>query len=75
MKKTRKKEPVLPKVGEIIAANAMFEQAIFQKDIVHMGQKSLRDVVTNCGKRLIGSQGGLDINLLLRLMTLLSWIA
>ena len=23
-----------------------------------MGQKSLRDVVTNCGKRLIGSQGG-----------------
>ncbi len=53
-----KKLPILPKVGEIIAANAMFEQAIFGKDIVHMGQESLKNVVTNCQKRLIGSQGG-----------------
>lgn len=53
-----KKLPILPKVGEIIAANAMFEQAVFSKDIVHMGQDSLKNVVTNCEKRLIGSQGG-----------------
>lgn len=53
-----RKDPVLPKVGEIIAANSMFEQAVFSKDIVHMGQESLKNVVTNCGKRLIGSQGG-----------------
>lgn len=53
-----KKEPILPKVSEIISANAMFEQAIFQQEIVHMGQQSLKDVVTNCAKRLIGSQGG-----------------
>jgi len=53
-----KKPPILPKVGEIIAANAMFEQALFSKDIVHMGQESLKNVVTNCSKRLIGSQGG-----------------
>lgn len=53
-----KKPPILPKVGEIISANAMFEQAVFSKDIVHMGQESLKDVVTNCKKRLIGSQGG-----------------
>lgn len=53
-----KKEPVMPKVGEIITANSMFEQAIFSKDIVHCGQESLKVVVTNCGKRLIGSQGG-----------------
>lgn len=53
-----KKPPILPKVGEIIAANAMFEQAIYSKDIVHMGQESLKNVVTNCEKRLIGSQGG-----------------
>ena len=52
------KKPVMPKVGEIIAANAMFEQALFAKDIVHMGQESLKSVVTNCSKRLIGSQGG-----------------
>jgi phage terminase large subunit-like protein len=52
------KPPILPKVGEIIAANAMFEQAVYSKDIVHMGQDGLRNIVTNCGKRLIGSQGG-----------------
>ena len=53
-----KKPPILPKVGEIITANAMFEQAVYQQEIVHMGQESLRKVVTNCEKRLIGSQGG-----------------
>ena len=53
-----KKTPILPKVGEIISANAMFEQALFSKDIVHMGQESLKNVVTNCQHRLIGSQGG-----------------
>lgn len=53
-----KKPPILPKVSEVISANAMFEQSIYQKDIVHMGQKPLRNVVTNCSKRLIGTQGG-----------------
>ena len=49
---------VLPKVSEIISANALFEQGLYTKDICHAGQKTLRDVVTNCEKRLIGSQGG-----------------
>lgn len=49
---------VLPKVAEIIQANAMFEQALYSKEICHAGDESLRSVVTNCGKRLIGSQGG-----------------
>lgn len=53
-----KKPPILPKVGEIIASNAMFEQAVFQQEICHRGQASLRNVVTNCSKRLIGTQGG-----------------
>lgn len=53
-----KKTPILPKVGEIITANSMFEQALFSQDICHMGQESLANVVTNCQKRLIGSQGG-----------------
>ena len=52
------KPPILPKVGEIISANAMFEQALYGGDIVHRGQESLKNVVTNCSKRLIGSQGG-----------------
>ena len=45
-------------VKEIINANAMFEQGLYQKNICHMGQKGLTDVVTNCKKRSIGSQGG-----------------
>lgn len=53
-----KKPPILPKVAEIITANAMFEQAVFQKELVHRGQNSLTNSVTNCEKRLIGSQGG-----------------
>ena len=53
-----RKPPILPKVGEIITANAMFEQSVYSKKIVHMGQESLKNVVTNCEKRLIGSQGG-----------------
>ena len=51
-------KPVLPKVGEIITANAIFEQGLYSKALCHMGQEPLRDVVTNCEKRLIGSQGG-----------------
>lgn len=50
--------PILPKVGEIISANAIFEQGLYAKNLCHMGQEPLRDVVTNCEKRLIGSNGG-----------------
>lgn len=50
--------PVLPKVSEIINANFKFEQAIFQKSILHNDQPSVTAVVTNCEKRPIGSQGG-----------------
>lgn len=53
-----KKDVILPSVAEIIQSNAMFEQALFNKGICHMGQQTLTDVVTNCKKRLIGSKGG-----------------
>jgi len=36
----------------------MFEQALFQGTIVHRSQPSLFQVVTNCEKRPIGTQGG-----------------
>ena len=49
---------ILPKVGEVIEANTLWEQAIFQESICHMNQPSLTEVVTNCQKRNIGSQGG-----------------
>ena len=50
---------VLPKVKDVIVANNMFEQSITSlKNICHKGQESLRQVVTNCIKRAIGTNGG-----------------
>lgn len=53
-----KKQIIMPTVGEIIQGNALFEQDLFAKNICHTGQESLKNVVTNCKKRLIGSKGG-----------------
>lgn len=53
-----KVRPILPTVREIVLANSMFEQDLFAKKIVHSGQESLTQIVTNCEKRPIGSQGG-----------------
>lgn len=50
--------PILPTVKEIITANAVFYQAVAQQSIVHIGQPSLRNIVSNCEKRAIGSNGG-----------------
>ena len=53
-----KRKPVLPKVAEIITANAMFEQDMSNDVIRHNNQPSLREVATNCQKRTIGTNGG-----------------
>ena len=58
MKEARLKAPILPTVKEIIVANSAFEQGIYQQSICHKGQPSLAQVVTNCEKRAIGSNGG-----------------
>lgn len=58
MKKAKLKAPVLPTVKQVIVANAAFEQGICSKNIVHMGQPSLEQAVSNCEKRAIGSNGG-----------------
>lgn len=52
------KKPILPTVKEIIVANSMWEQGIYQQSLCHSGQPSLRQVAVNCEKRLIGSNGG-----------------
>lgn len=52
------KVPILPTVKEIILANSAFEQGLYQGNICHMNQPSLTQAVTNCEKRLIGSNGG-----------------
>ncbi|MFQ9159238.1 MAG: DEAD/DEAH box helicase family protein [Enterococcus faecalis] len=58
MKDYRLKDPILPKVSDIITANSLWEQGIFQQSICHKDQPSLTAVVTNCEKRAIGSNGG-----------------
>ena len=52
------KAPIFPKVAEVIAANAEFEQGLYSEKIIHAGQLSLAQSVTNCKKRTIGSKGG-----------------
>jgi phage terminase large subunit-like protein len=58
MKEARLKPPILPTVKEVIVANSLFEQAVFKESLCHAGQPSLEQVVTNCDKRPIGSNGG-----------------
>lgn len=50
---------VLPTVKEIIIANKMFEQGVTSlKNVIHNNQPSLNQVITNCEKRAIGTNGG-----------------
>lgn len=58
MKKEKMRPPILPKVGQIISANADFEESIFAKKTCHRDQPSLSAAVENCEHRAIGSNGG-----------------
>jgi phage terminase large subunit-like protein len=51
-------KPVLPTVGNVIVANALFEQALENATLCHKAQPSLVMAATNCEKRSIGSNGG-----------------
>lgn len=53
-----RKKPILPKVPEIIEANASFTLAVQSETLCHNGQPSLAAAVCNCEKRAIGSNGG-----------------
>lgn len=58
MQKMSIKGCVLPTVKEIIQANALFEQGIFNGEICHMDQPAMTQAATNCEKRNIGANGG-----------------
>ena len=59
MKEARiKLKPVFPTVGNVIVANALFEQALEAATLCHKAQPSLVCSATNCEKRAIGSNGG-----------------
>ena len=53
-----KTKPILPKVAEVVAANALFEQQLFNGGICHMNQPALTQAAANCEHRAIGSSGG-----------------
>ena len=52
------KAPIVPNVGEVIKANAVFEQALASATLVHMQQSAVTQIVSNCEKRAIGANGG-----------------
>ena len=56
---------VQPKVAEIIAANALFEQELFDGKITHRGQPSLVQAVSHAEHRAIGTGGGFGYTSLL----------
>lgn len=58
MKDVGLKRPMYANTAEFISANAMFVQALADKQICHAGQPSLAQSVTNVEKRTIGTQGG-----------------
>lgn len=54
----KKCSSVLPKVADVVAAHALFEQQLFGGQIRHMNQPALAQAATNCEHRAIGSGGG-----------------
>lgn len=58
MKDAHLYQATLPKVADVIKANATFEERLAQKELCHMGQPSMICSVTNCEKRTIGTNGG-----------------
>lgn len=57
-KKRKIRAPLMPTVKQIIEANAAFSQLIYARKLRHMGQPSVTQIVANCQKRAIGSNGG-----------------
>lgn len=57
MKTEKLGKPIKPTVSQIIVANAIFEQAIEKGTIIHNGQPTLTEIVSNCEKRPIASTG------------------
>lgn len=49
---------ILPKVADIIEANALFERQLFAGLVCHAGQPSLAQAAENCEHRPIGTGGG-----------------
>lgn len=58
MKNAKLKHLELPTSLQYIKANSVFDQALAQGTIIHMEQSAVTQIVSNCEKRAIGSNGG-----------------
>lgn len=58
LKERKLKKAVVMKTPQVIKANALFEQALSDAGVVHMQQSAAEQVISNCEKRAIGSNGG-----------------
>lgn len=59
------KKPEQITVQQFIKANSLFDMAMEQGTLVHMQQSAVTQVVSNCERRKIGSNGGLGYRSLL----------
>lgn len=59
MKDAKLKKPEAITVSQVIKANSLFDIAMEKGTFVHMQQSAVTQVVTNCGRRKIGANGGL----------------
>lgn len=53
-----KVQTVIPSAGEAITAYSGFKQAIDTETIIHCNQPSVTQSISNCEKRMIGTNGG-----------------
>ena len=64
-KSMKLKKPEQITVQQFIKANSLFDMAMEQGTLVHMHQSAVTQVVSNCERRKIGSNGGLGYRSLL----------
>jgi phage terminase large subunit-like protein len=64
-KSMKLKKPEQITVQQFIKANSLFDMAMEQGTLVHMQQSAVMQVVSNCERRKIGSNGGLGYRSLL----------
>ena len=58
MRDAKLSRSMMPRVTEVIEANATFMTRLAAKELCHSGQPSMTNSVANCEKRTIGSNGG-----------------
>jgi len=59
MKDMKLKKPEILTVPQIIKANSVFDMGMEEGTLQHMRQSAVTQVISNCGRRKIGSSGGL----------------